>query len=135
MPPVLVAFFLLLGGLTAPDLVKGLDPRSDRSSRPKLGKPAPVEYRTWTSSPTIDRRTGKCTFTVFALGTREKLTRLRLNGEEKLLDWSWSWEAPVPAMTHASGMYVEFIDPVTREVKATHEITETCWGLPKGDVR
>lgn len=89
-------------------------------------RPAPVEYRTWTSSPRRDRP-GVCTFTVFALATRERLMRLQVNGREQLVDWSWSWELELPEGMRGDGIVIEFIDPVTRTVMARHELSETCW--------
>lgn len=97
-----------------------LPPRTGR------GEPAPLEYRTWLSSPTIDRKTGACTFTAFALVTREHLTGLRVNGSPLPPDWSWSWDAPMPEGTFGSGMMVEFIDLDTGQVIRTHEVTARC---------
>jgi len=90
-----------------------------------MHRPAKIEYHTWISSGNVNSR-GECTFTIFALVTRERLTRLRINGTEQLVDWSWSWEAKVPEGHHASGMVVEFIDPVSRKVMATHDIWAKC---------
>jgi hypothetical protein len=98
----------------------------DYAHRPKGMKPNEVEYRTWTSSGRINKQTGSCTFTIFALVTRERLTRLRVNGIEQELGWSWSWEAKVPEGNHASGMFVEFIDARTSKILATHDIWTRC---------
>ena len=107
--------------LGPPPIWSGVDSRVNNGHY----RPSPVEYRTWTSSPRIDPK-GNCTFTVFPLVTREKLTRLRINGQEQLLDWSWSWEAEVPAGNHGSGMRVEYVEAVGGQVVADHEITASC---------
>jgi hypothetical protein len=64
---------------------------------------------------------------VFALVTRERLTRLRVNGVEQNLDWSWSWTADLPNGTRGGDLRVEFIDPVGGAVLATHLVSENCW--------
>jgi hypothetical protein len=69
----------------------------------------------------------------FALATREHLTRLRINGMEQLLDWSWSWPVMVPAGMRGDGLMVEFIDAQTGKVVATHELSAECWGPAKRD--
>jgi hypothetical protein len=101
-------------------MLSGCGPRFIR------GDPAPLEYRSWLSSPRVDRKTGDCTFTVFALVTREHLTGLRVDGVPLKPDWSWSWEAVVPQGHFGSGMMVEFVDLDTGEVVRTHEITALC---------
>ena len=93
--------------LGPPPIWSGVDSRVNNGHY----RPSPVEYRTWTSSPRIDAK-GNCTFTVFALVTR--------------LDWSWSWEAEVPAGNHGSGMRVEYVEAVGGQVVADHEITASC---------
>lgn len=129
MPPILLAFFIVVGAMTAPPAVKGIVSGVDPMMRSKLGKPEPVSYRTWTSSPRFEKP-GVCTFTVFALVSRSRLTRLQVNGVEQLVDWSWSWDVDIPHGYRASGMKVDFIDPVTRAVLASREIAEECSELP-----
>lgn len=129
MPPVLIAFFILLGAGAGAPAAKALVTPKDPLARPKLCRPAAVEYRTWTSSPRWEAKRKECVFTVFALATRERLVRLRVNGDEQLLDWSWSWEAPLPVGFQGTTV-VEFVDPVGGAVLARHEVTETCWAFP-----
>ena len=121
---VLVVVWGLVTGsalLGPPAIWKGKDP----TARTHLGRPAAVEYRTWTSSPEI-LAGGVCRFTVFALVTRNTLTRLRINGTEQLLDWSWSWTAELPPGYHGE-IPVEFLDPVGGAVLAAHTVAETCY--------
>lgn len=129
MPPILVAFFLLLGGLTAPDLVKGLDPRPDRSSRSKFGKPAPVEYRTWTSRPWVavsDDQTRVCSVTYFALATRNAVVRLEAGGAEQLLDSSWSFPRELKEKERRT-LAFNFRDPQSGESLSCQEQTVVCY--------
>lgn len=86
-----------------------------------------VEYRTWTSSPRFEKP-GTCSYTVFALVTREQSHRLRVDGVEQLVDWSWSWPVDVKLNQH-SAVTVEFVDPVTGETLATHNVAEWCQQL------
>lgn len=84
-----------------------------------------VEYRTWSSSPRVGDK--ECSFTLFALATQEKVVRLRINGVEQLLDWSWSWEAKLPR-GYAGSVTVEFLDPVGGKLLASHDLSAECWG-------
>jgi hypothetical protein len=108
--------------LGPPAIWSGTDPGVNKSHY----KAAPIEYRSWTSSPRFDKP-GFCTYMVFALVTRERLMRLRVDGREQLVDWSWSWEVEVPVGITRDLATVEYIDPVTHEVVATHTVSETCW--------
>lgn len=128
MPGVAWAFVVIWGALAGSALLgpprawDGVDPLVNRGHY----RPEAAEYRTWTSSPTR-RADRSCEFTLFALVTREQLTRLRVNGYEQLLDWSWSWPVTIPNGMRGDGMVVEFIDPVSRRTVATHEVSEVCW--------
>lgn len=127
MPAIAWAALSVWGLLTGSALVgppaawDGVDPQAHHAHY----RPSPVEYRTWVSSPNRDR-SGACTFSVFALVTRERLMRLRVDGVEQLVDWSWGWEVVV-AEGRRGGAVVEFIDPVSGAVVATHEVSEPCW--------
>lgn len=136
MPGIAWAALVVWGALTGSALLgppaawKGVDPMVNRGHY----RPTSVEYHTWTSSPRVDKK-GDCTFMVFALATRERPTRLRINGMEQLLDWSWSWEATVPQGHHADGLVVEFMDPVGGKVLSTQDVWATCPWKGEGDVR
>ena len=119
--PIVISSLAGLSLFGPPAIWSGVDSRVNHGHY----RPSPVEYRTWISSPRIDPKEN-CTFTVFALATRERLTRLRINGEEQLLDWSWAWEANVPAGTHGSGMRVEYLEAVGGQTVATHEMAASC---------
>jgi hypothetical protein len=117
--------------LGPPRAWSGVDPTVNRDHYSSEA----IAYRSWTSSPdaTTFRKTGKCVVTVFALATREKLTRLRVNGNELEVDWSWSWDAEIPEGHHASGMFIEFLDPVGGAVLAKHEVMTLCpWRSEEG---
>jgi len=129
MPALLWAFFIALSAAVGPPTIKGLVTPPDASMRSKHGKPAPQEYYTRISSPRFDKP-GVCTFTITAWATRNTLTRLQVQGNEQLLDWSWQWDADVPFGMRGEGMVVEFIDPVTRLVVATHTLAESCTWVP-----
>src|SRR3990167_718094 len=129
MPPILVAFFLLLGGLTAPDLVKGLDPRPDRISHWKVGKPEPESFRTWTSRPWIavsDPQTRTCDATFFALSTRRTPVRLVAGGEEQLLDTSWSFARSLKEGERRTVAF-DFRDPEGGASLSCQEQAVTCY--------
>jgi len=135
MPPILIAFFILLGGATVPPVVKGLVTPPDPSSRPKWGKPAPQEYRTWTSAPWVavaDERTRACDVTFFALATRSRTVRLVAGGEEQLLDWSWSFQRSVPAGERRRIAF-DFRDPVGGASLSCQEADVICVH-PRGGV-
>jgi hypothetical protein len=128
MPGIAWGIIIIWGALTGSALLgppKAWD-GVDSTMKSRYGKPAKVEYRTWTSSPQI-LSNKSCQVRVFALVTREHLTRLRINGVEQLMDWSWSWPADLPPNTRGETT-VEFIDPVGGAVLATHTVTEICWG-------
>lgn len=122
----LVAWSALTGSalLGPPRAWDGVDPRVNKGHY----RPEPVEYRSWTSSPRREAD-GSCIYRVVALVTREQLTRVRLQGVEQLLDWSWG----VDWMLFAGqgGFYdVTFLAPVGGRVVAQHSLWEKCW--PKG---
>ena len=123
MPPILMAFFLLLGATTGPPAVKALVTPKDASTRPKWGEPAPQEYRTWASSVAPGRQS--CEVTYFALATRNRATRLRAGGVEQLLDWSWSFARTLQAGERHT-LALEFLDPRHGTRLACHEQTATC---------
>ena len=128
MPPILIAFFILLGGALGPPLVKGLDPRPDGITRPKLGKPAPQAYRTWTSVPWVAearRDTKACEVTYFALATRNRIVRLLAGGVEQELDSSWSITRTLRS-GEARAIAFEFRDPVGGAQLACQVQTVTC---------
>jgi hypothetical protein len=85
----------------------------------------PVEYRSWLSSPTHANKA--CTYTAFAFVTREHLTRLRINGVEQLMDWSWSWEVTIPTGMRGESLTIEYLDARSGKVVATHELSESCY--------
>lgn len=89
-----------------------------------MHKTVTVTYHTWLSSGRVNKQTGECSFTVFALATREHVMKLRVNGHEFLPDWSWAWEMIVPEGHHGSGTFVEFIEG--DKIVARHEISATC---------
>lgn len=130
MPGPIIALWIILGAAGSALLgpPKAWEP-TDSKARPKYGKPVPVEYFTSTSSPRFDKP-GICTFTMTAWVSRGELRRLRVNGTELLVDWSWTWDAEVPFGMRGEGMLVEFIHPVTRET-ATHELSAVCEWVPK----
>ena len=128
MPAPLIALWLILAGagtslLGPPAVWKGKDPMSKGSHRrkPKL------EYFTWLSSP--EHVKGVCHFTVFAMVSQSAVHRLRINGVEQEIDWSWKWTAEIPEGKKADGLIVEFIDPVTGAVVATHDVGGECWPM------
>lgn len=108
--------------LGPPAVWRGRDPQQNRHPH---YKPDPVAYRSWFSSPEIGQD-GVCHFTGFALVTREHLMRLRIDGVEQLVDWSWSWESVVPPGMIGEGLTVEFVDAVTGKVVAAHELSAAC---------
>ena len=101
-----------------------LDHEGLRPTHEKLGKPARVEYRTWLSSPSI-QPDGSCRYTVFALVTREQVMRVQMQGEEQLLDWSWSKEWVLKQQE--KGTYqVTFLQPVGGATQVQHEVDAWC---------
>jgi hypothetical protein len=129
VPPIIVAFFILIGAMTGPPVVKGIITPKDASSRSKLGKPAPQEYRTWTSRPwlaTSDERTRTCSVTYFALATRERIVRLRAGGQEQSLDSSWSFPRELKEGERRT-VALEFRDPVGGQVLSCQEQSVVCY--------
>jgi len=136
MPPILIAFFILLGGMTAPPLVKGVVAGKDPSSRSKFGEPARQEYRTWASrmSPAQADADGTCQTTFFAMSTRNAVVRARLDGVEQGLDWSFSKAVLIPAGTRQH-FKAEYLSPVGGEVLACHEVDVACYGKAWSELR
>ena len=125
MPTIAWGIIVVWGALLGEPLLslrKGPDPTVNRGHY----KPEKVAYHSWSSSGSVNPSTGECTFTAFALVTREKLTRLRVDGVEQNLDWSWSWEVRAPEGRHATGT-IEFLDPEGGAVVATHDIWARCF--------
>lgn len=128
MPPIVIAFFILIGAMTGPPLVKGLDPRPDRISHSKLGKPAKDAYRTWTSRQWIavsDDTTHKCAVTYFALSTRRTPVRLTAGDQEQALDTSWSFPREV-AEGERHAIAFTFREPVGGKQLACQEQAVAC---------
>jgi hypothetical protein len=129
MPPILVAFFILIGATTGPPVVKGLITPKDPTSRSKIGKPAPDEYRTWTSRPWIavsDRETRACDATFFALSTARRPVRLIAGGAEQILDTSWSFERRLREGERRTVAF-DFRNPEGGASLSCQEQTLTCY--------
>ena len=105
-----------------PLFLRGVDPQLNRGHY----RAGAVEYRTWTSSPTI-LPDGSCHYAVFALVTREWAMVARMQGEGQPMDWSWTREWTLKRNERAS-FRVEFLDPLDGRVVAEHEVGEWCEG-------
>jgi hypothetical protein len=134
MPPILIGFFILIGATLGHSLVKDLDPRSDRNTRPEFRDPVPQGYHTWLSrsDPAIATN-GTCDVTLFALANRNRIVRARLDGVEQALDSSFSVARRVPAGTRRY-MKAEYLDPVGGAVLACHDVSLSCYGQVWGDL-
>lgn len=125
MPPIVVAFFLLFGGALAPDFVKGLDPRPHGDKR---GAPVETFYRTWTSTAPMHLTEGDtCPVVFFAMTNSKRAVRARLDGEEQLLDTSWTKEVAVRAGRRRH-FKAEFIDAESGRLLACQEVNVRCYG-------
>lgn len=130
MPPILIGFFILLGALSAPDLIKGFDPRPDGSSHSKFGKPERQAYRTWVSTLSQTKPSpSTCDVTYFAMATRNRIMRLRVGDEEQLLDFSWSFPRVLKAGEKRK-VALEFLDPISGATASCQELTVFCEGNP-----
>lgn len=130
MPPILMAFFILIGAMTVPPAVEGLLAGKDKNTRPKWGKPTSQEYRTWTDRPWIavaNQDTRRCDVTFFASATRNRVTRLRVGGVEQQIDYSWSLERSLKIGERRTIAF-EFLDPVGGARLACNEQALTCYG-------
>ena len=126
MPIWFAAFLFLTFGTSVPNVIGGLDPRSDkiaRGSKPHKGK---VEYLSWSSSPEI-QADGTCVYAVYAVATQWRMTRVKIEGTELApLDWSYVVDARLPE-GQTGNLRVTFIDPLTRK-EVEHIIHDVCPG-------
>lgn len=130
MPGPLIALWLIWGGASTalfgpPAVWQGPDPMVRQAQgRPKNPH---ISYRLWLSSPRHGRD-GSCTFTVFAMVSRERLTRLQIGGVEQTVDWSWKWEVTAAERATATAS-ATFIDPVSRAT-TERSVAAVCWPGP-----
>ena len=130
MPQVLIAFFLLSGllhGGTVVGSLKGVDPHSNPKNVGKLD----YEYTIRTSAQRAFAKEDVygnkiCDIAAFAITPGGKRMRMRINGVEQGVDWSWAHHGRLK-VDHQGDVRFEFIDPVTGKVVAVRERTFQCY--------
>jgi len=132
MPPVLWAFFILIGlslgsiGNEKPKPWAGVDP----TNRTKLEKPERGFY-TWSSATpfmvaTRDfRGVESCLAVVFGVSLGQRRVRAQFDGFEQELSWSWRQDVSAkPGERRVTT--VRYLSPVGGEELACHETAFTC---------
>lgn len=130
MPPVLIAFFLLVG-TTVPHVIGGLDPRVDKLARARFGEPA-QGYLTrlsasalWEVAKTDSLGHESCRAVAFATVRGGHTARAVIDGVDKGLDWTWSHEVEAaPGMRRV--VVTRYIDPADGHELACHEAFFNC---------
>jgi hypothetical protein len=128
MGPVIVALVSLLGLAALSPLADpmapvwaGVDPTASMSGELS---PAPIVR----VGPGFEKRGGSCSVRLVIVVPRGELRRLQVDGEEQLLDWSWSFPALVKENEERT-WEVAVIHPVTREERR-HSPYFLCQFLP-----
>jgi len=135
MPGPLVAFFILIGfggflSLNDPQakLWSGVDP----SAHTDHGKRSSVEYYLTTSVPWMavaapdSYGRERCLVTLTAWATLGRRMRLVLDGEEQMLDSSWSIDRELKPTGKAAVFEAAFLDPLGGAVVAVRQVTVRC---------
>jgi len=129
MPPVVVAFFVLIGlggGLALTDDLAPIYAGIDHTKRLKTEK-TPITYNVWTAprwNAEADEKKG-CDVTIFALVGGRGSTRLRYGGVEQILDNSWTFDERIDHGTRVS-VRLEFVDPIGGWTLAERKVSFTC---------
>jgi hypothetical protein len=126
MPPIVWVFVALMGLAHGHTLITGVPHGVDPSVQLKTKK-TPILYHVWTAPRWrgVAGSDGFCHVRFFALKTGIKSCRLT-DGEEQLLDTSWTFDRKVQKGTALTKQFW-FIDPVTRETLAYRKVTFTCY--------
>lgn len=125
MPPWLWVFLIgsaIAHGHTVVTSIKGVDP----NVRHKYSKSA-REFRVWTAplyEGPSDKKKG-CDVTYFALVTDISPVRLVANGQEQILDTSWTFDYRAGSGETLTKEFW-FIDPITRETLAYRKVKFQC---------
>ncbi len=138
MPGILAAFFALLGlgagsALIGPPAIWS---RPDPTAHSNLGKRGSVEFYLTSSAPWVAVATPdvygreRCLVTLTAWATLGRRMRLVFDGEEQILDSSWSLARALEPTGKATVFEAAFLDPVGGAVVATRRATVRCIPLP-----
>lgn len=130
MPPILWVFFVGVGLGTGLPLLQGVTKGVDPNVQFNVS-PAPQEYRVWSAAASRRPNSG-CAGTSFALSTRGRVTRLRVDGQEQLLDTSWKSDVQLSQGESRTSRY-EFLDPVGGALLACREVTVQCKEVGRAD--
>ena len=123
MPAIFWAAAILWGSLVASPLV---DRTGARPHHERRGKPAKVEYNTWTAFGNKNRD-GSCPLTVFAMTTRNTIVDLQVDGRFYPHNWSWKFDGGNIPSSRSVDIEVVFLELGTGRVLARHRIHEVCW--------
>lgn len=134
MPGPLLAFFILIGFggagalLGPPRIWNGVDP----TAHSDLGRRDSVEYHLASSVPWVavaapdSYGRERCLVTLTAWATLGRRMRLVLDGEEQVLDSSWSLDRELEPTGKVTVFEAAFLNPIGGAVVAVRQTTVRC---------
>lgn len=139
MPPVFIAFFALFGLTLGAQVPRAFIHGGDQATRSHLGKPEPIEYQAWTSTPWIQAARPEppgelaCRGSLYASTTGRTAVRVRVDGAEQLLDTVTRLDYEVPPGTRRNWR-VEFLDPIGGAPLSCQQPSLACYDPLRGTV-